>query len=262
MDIYLWSALEITLNFFDAAFVLLIMTFQLGLKSKTKNKRLVVFYLGLVLLQTVYDHLTANSASIIFVMIVFSFLYASIFLENHIIIKVFLIVFISGIMIASDMLAVSIVNVFYPGVPWERFLSANIYRFLAILLTKTLESILLIVLVKNKLHLDYQNKLNIFFNTCCLAVVLLVMGVLVLPQNFAADPTLNVVLGMAVVFINVQILFCFYLMFQSMNNKSLEKGLDEQTKKKIYFEAYVNMYHKTLQKQFDRIKNRDKDELK
>lgn len=232
MDI-LWILFEISLNFFDEAFLLLIMTFQLGRKPTTQTKHLFLYYLGFVFIATAFNRLTMNSVAITFVILSLVFLYSVLFLQGGIIYKVFWSIFPFTIMFGSDILAVSIITKISPGISYVEISSVNpnIYRFQGAILTKTIELILLFLFLRVRLNLERYNKLGFALSTTCITFMLILMTLTYITGHVDTIST-TIYFSIAVAFFVSQMIYFFILYVQSQEYEKMQQvALAEQEKR-------------------------------
>lgn len=245
----LWLFLEILLNFFDIAFMFLIMTHQLGRRENTQKKYILIFYLISVFAFTLYNHITFHGASAAFAMIVIFMTYSVIFLQGSLLHKFFWLFIPLSLMLCSDLFAMYVVTQKHPGISNEIFIAPNIYRLQAAIITKSIEVFILILFLKIKLNLITISKRNVIITTAFVSIIFLSMISAYILLSYDYKDKATMFLNITIIFLIAMFVFAYILLSQNKQfDERQQKALNEQSE--MYQASLIEkekIYQKSLQ---------------
>ncbi|MDO4540237.1 MAG: hypothetical protein Q4B48_03905 [Syntrophomonadaceae bacterium] len=225
------TILEVCLNFFDSAFYLLILTFQLRRKETAQTKHMLLFGFVLAISTIIFNQLTFYSATVMVLALIFIIVFSFAFLQGHNIMKVFWPIALTTLVFCIELGAVYAVMQFNEGVDFRDFAAYNNYRLYAIAIAKSIEIVVLVLLTRVKLEVPKHNNRWLFDVTLAITSALLLLIFSAFSELLLDDDTTHPILTLitfAFIIINAWI-----IVMMAIQSREYKKYLNQQLEKQI-----------------------------
>ncbi len=239
MMFILWLLLEIFLSCLDAFYFYAIPTFQLGTKDWVQKKHCVLYGLCYVLLITMYNYLTINSISVIYITITAIIVYVCVFTKGNWIYKIFWALFPVALLYGIEMLTFSLLLHIHQHITIDMFALQNVYRLQMVLISKLILLGILIFLLKKKINIKEIGHRILVPSVIMIAVVLFIMSFLQLTEFMGKDMSQKVLLNISIAFLILNLAYLGAFVVLNKKNKGLFQ--EQQMKMEVMAQHYAEL---------------------
>ncbi len=243
--VVLWGILEIFMTCIDTFFFFSIPAFQLGYQKWVTKKNAILYGLFSTIVITIYNYATQNSISVVFLSITLLVIYSIFFIQGKLLLKIFWFVFPIAVLHGIELSIFSFLIHVHQEITTDVFALHNSYRLQFLLLSKVLEMLLLVFLLRIKLHLNNFSYVMLLFITAGASLSILFMVFLELYNFTGKTKVENIFLNLSVAFVIINL--C-YLLLITLTNKQHKELLKQQKK---LSEQQLQIQQKELQQLLD-----------
>lgn len=219
----LWLILEIFLTCFDVFYSFAIPIFQLGTKDWVKKKYCILYGLCFVFLITIYNYLTSNSISVLYISITSIIAFVFIFIKGKWIYKIFWVLFPAALVYGIEMLVFSLLTHIYQDISIDTFALQNMYRLQMVFLVKLIQLMILIFLLKKKIDLKEIGHFILIPIVVGISIIILGLSLLHLTEFLGKEISQKVLLNVAGAFLILNLGYLAVFVLLNKKNKEILK---------------------------------------